>query len=1278
MATTRKLYALALCCFLSCTVAFGQIASTSLRGTVKDSSGAVVPAATVTATNQASGVAYHTQTNNAGFYVFPDLVPAHYLVTLTAKGFGAQARSAELLVSQPATIDFSLSVQAETVTVDVTSSAEALNLTDATMGNAVGNDTIQALPMDGRNPISLLTLQPGVLYIGNEVSDSRQGAVAGGRSDQGNVTLDGIDDNDEVYGTAFTGILRSTLDSTEEFKVTTSNGTAEAGRSSGAQINLLTKSGTNHLHGSLYEYYRPDNVVANSFFNKYSQLASSLPNEPQFYLVNTFGGSVGDRIVKDKLFYFFNYEGNRVGTHAVVGATLPTQSFMNGQLKYVDTNGNTDTLTTAQVANLDEPCTSNTTPAGQHVCPNGPGPNADILSYLGTTKLTATGTTLGDGGLNSGSYYFTSPAPSTLNTSIAKIDYIPNSRNRLFFRGNLQKDTAAGAENLPGQPAGSSYDDNTKGMAAGWTWTLTDHIVNDLRYGFVRQGFQYAGPGEASYVGISGLTQPEEICDCNTLRHVPVNEITDTVNWSKGNHTISVGANWRLVINYFGTNSDSFDGASTNPLYANNAGLPSPSTANGDPGNIDPTFYEGSWLYGWGNMVGAVPELTNVYNYKITSPTTGTALPDGAFVTRNYHNNEFEYFIQDTWHARRNLNVTLGVRHTLLQTPYEANGQQISPTTDIDAWYKQRETAALQGQVYEPEIALAPSGKANHQPGYWPKQRNNIAPRLGVVWSPEPNTSVRASFGMYYDHYGEALINDFDEFGSAGLATAITNGADSLTFEDSPRFTGVNNLPDIPLASSPTAQTFPYAPSATGFQIYWGLDNKMKTPYSEVFNFSIQHQFPKGFILEEAYVGRLGRHLLQQLDFSEPVDYVDPGGGGAWFPNATMLSKITDASSSFGNFTSNNPNPYAPCSAVNGGCTEKLNNNVPTIQYFEDVFPYMKGYDYAGESATQAIFNNAWSPFRYVSGETLSLAFLDAFGVFPGSPFYGGPNQSTFWADQFSSLYGLSTIGNSSYNALQFTLRHPSSHGLTLDFSYTFSKSLDLESETERGDVFTNGDNGYVDFGIQNTWNPKLNKAVSDFDTHSLFTADWVYALPVGRGKAALGGSNRVADALIGGWQFAGLARVTSGLPFSMLTQAYPTNYENPSWGIETQPLKLKKTLENGVPHVMDQNTTNAINNGVFGGIGPIRYPYPGEAGERNFFRGDGYFDVDSSLTKSWTLPEKMALKFAAEAYNITNSNRFDVSPAGLNPQLTQAGLGTYSSSLSTYRRMQFGLRLDF
>ena len=524
-------------------LAFCQTATTSLRGVVKDSSGALVPGASITLKDQATDNSYKTVSNAAGYYIFPIIAPARYLITITSGGFATQTRTAELLVDQPATLDFALSVKADAVTVDVSSSAETLNLADATMGNAVGNTTIEALPMDGRNPINLLSLQPGVLYMGSEVVDSRQGAVAGGRSDQGNITLDGLDDNDQIFGTAFTGILRSTLDSTEEFRVTTSNGTAASGRSSGAQVNLITTSGTNKYHGALYEYYRPDNVVANQYFLKYNDLTSNQPNVPPFYLVNTFGGSVGGPIFKDKLFYFFNYEGQRIGTHDVVGATVPTPTFMAGGLQYVDaTTGGTDVLTPAQVAALDQPCVNNTF-NGAPVCPNGPGANQAVLQYL-STEPTTTSTIGGDGGLNSGELFFTSPAPSTLNTSIVKIDYSMNSKNHFFVRGNLQKDTAAGDENLPGQPAATFYDDNTKGLSAGHTWIPTAHIVNDLRYGYVRQGWQSGGIAPGEWVDIAGLTQPTAQTG-STLLHVPVNNIVDTLTWNKDSHTFAFGGNWR-------------------------------------------------------------------------------------------------------------------------------------------------------------------------------------------------------------------------------------------------------------------------------------------------------------------------------------------------------------------------------------------------------------------------------------------------------------------------------------------------------------------------------------------------------------------------------------------------------------------------------------------------------------------------------------------------------------------------------------------------------------
>ena len=180
-------------------------------------------------------------------------------------------------MNQPATINFKLTVQATAVTVDVSGEAETLNTTDASIGNAVNNATIQALPMEGRNVTDLLSLQPGVLYLGRQTTgqqdqDSRSGSVAGARSDQTNVTLDGLDDNDQQNGYAFTGVLRSTLDSTEEFRVTTTSSNADAGRSSGAQVTLVTKSGTNKFHGAAYEYNRNSLGYANDWFNKQGEL----------------------------------------------------------------------------------------------------------------------------------------------------------------------------------------------------------------------------------------------------------------------------------------------------------------------------------------------------------------------------------------------------------------------------------------------------------------------------------------------------------------------------------------------------------------------------------------------------------------------------------------------------------------------------------------------------------------------------------------------------------------------------------------------------------------------------------------------------------------------------------------------------------------------------------------------------------------------------------------------------------------------------------------------
>jgi len=300
-----------------------------------------VPNVRVALDNKATGAHMTRTTDSSGEYSFLQIPPGQYTVTVTMTGFGTQSKGAELLVNQPATINFALSVQESKTTVEVSTEAQTINATDATIGNSVSNTTVQALPMEGRNVPDLLSLQPGVLYLGqkfnnissaNRDTDSRSGAVSGARSDQSNVTLDGVDNNDQRQGYAFTGVLRSTLDSLEEFRVTTTDANAESGRSSGAQVVLVTKSGTNQLHGSIYEYNRTNFGHANDIFNKTAQLQAGLPNKAAPLIRNTFGGSLGGPIKHDRLFYFLNYEGQRTAENKQIFQTVPTQSFRDGNL----------------------------------------------------------------------------------------------------------------------------------------------------------------------------------------------------------------------------------------------------------------------------------------------------------------------------------------------------------------------------------------------------------------------------------------------------------------------------------------------------------------------------------------------------------------------------------------------------------------------------------------------------------------------------------------------------------------------------------------------------------------------------------------------------------------------------------------------------------------------------------------------------------------------------------------------------------------------------------
>ena len=1354
---SRVVTLLAVSLFAFQTLTFAQSATTSLRGTVSDAKGLVVAGANVTLSNAATGFSRSTTTDGQGAYQFLELPPANYVLTIGAPGFAKVKRENVVLqVSSPATLNVALQVQGSSVVVDVSGEAPMVNTTDATLGNNFNARQLTDLPSEGRDPASILSLQPGVVFIGNvttdqQDNDSRGGAVNGARSDQSNITLDGLDDNDQLEGYAFQGAMRATLDSLQEFRVTTSNYDAASGRSSGAQMNLVTKSGTNFIHGSVYEYNRPTFDVANDWFNKSSELQAGLPNIPQHKVRNTFGGTIGGPIKKDRLFFFAAYEGQRTAEQEQTTRIVPTASLREGIITYLCNpvsdsvypngdpncfagntgyNGSTElfsvasnptyapdlvaTLYPAGITPLDQGCVANGTCPPTPGNPIGGGPNGLIANIGGANpnalfshyplpNCTACGNAVnGSGdGLNSAGFTFPGNDPITLDTYIIKLDYkiTADGNQSLFVRGNLQNDRESKPPQFPGLPADDFVTNNSKGIAGGYTYIIRNNLINNFRYAFIRQGLGKSGLNNQDYNTIRGLDDTQALSPTDTptiLTNVPVHNFIDDLSWTKGRHTIQVGTNWRLIHNNRQSNAQNLSSGYANlywmsPSFISNEGVSLDpglmgAAAGGSYPSVDPSF-GASYDFAAVQVAGLMSQVYTVTN----QDKNANQIPNGALVPRNFHNFEGEMYLQDKWNVTPNLTLTYGLRYSLLQPPYEADGNQVSPTVDMQQWFENRINNMYQGVVDQPLLSFGLSGQANGKKPYWAWKYNDVAPRFAVAYAPHADSgfwhsvlgdkgksSIRIGYGMYYDHFGEGVVNTFDRQGSWGLTTTISNPAGVLGVDTTPRFTGLlgaANLPPSPGVPSPHG--FPYTPSTDqntyGLAIAWGIDDNLKTPYSHVVDLSLTRELPHSFVFEATYTGRFARHLLQEIDLSQPLDLVDPQSHMDYFTAAQMLSK----------------NAYA-------GTPE---SSMAAIPYWENLFPQAAGAANiigaapgapANPTATQNIYDLYYSN---LGNETLSLEDLDAF-CYPacagtGSNTIGGfvgPNGTpfSFYQPQFSSLYGWQSRGNSNYNGLQISLRHAMAAGLQFDFNYVYSKSIDVGSNAERVNGFESNGLAY-NSQVINAFSPDMWRAPSDFDTTHQLNANWVWDLPYGRSRHWGSSARGLMNGIFGGWGFNGIYRWTSGFPFSVEAgNGWSTDFELEGSSILTGPKpKTGVFIEaNGSPTVFqnpEQTITCSCSPGSAVGVNTFRPTYAGEAGQRNNFRGPGYFGIDAGLSKMWNVGEQKAVRFAWEVFNVTNSVRFDAAGSLIGQTLVNiTGFGIFNTELTSPRVMQYSLRFSF
>jgi hypothetical protein len=1334
-------------------IAWGQ-ATSSLRGTVTDPSGKAVAGASVVLSSAETKTTRNVATGDQGEYQFLLVPPGTYTLTVTATGFRRyEQKDLALLVNTPATANVQLKIGATAEVVTVTSEAPAINMVDASLGNSFEEKQVSQLPLEGRNVPDLLSLQAGVTYTGRNINDdpnlrdqdTRNGAVNGARSDQSNITLDGVDVNDQSNGYAFTSVLPVTQDSIEEFRVTTTNYGADQGQGSGAQVALVTKGGTSTFHGSAYEYIRNTITSANDYLVKQSQLNIGAPNKPLQLNRNIFGASLGGPFRKDRLFFFANYEGTRRREQEPAERVIPTPSMCQGIFRYVNVNGGLTTLMPSDLKTLD---------------PRSIGIDPAMLDLVGHTgyldKTFCTGRTVtndisaGDG-FNYAGFVFRAPKSLDNDVFIARVDYrlTSDGRHLLFWRGALQDLRNPGAPFLPGDAPEQTTADHSKGSAVGYTTVLSSTLTNSFVWGFTRQSFGVVGntPNNQAWNTFLGLDQG--IAYSHNFQ-VNLHNLKDDLSWTKKTHAFQFGAaiglardpresllhsnplglgttNWTSPIGFSFTLS-SLDPMNTNPMPFGHPGISLPEP-------LSSTAYDRPLL----TLYGMISDV--VANYNLDK--NGNVLPQGAPVKRNYGLNSYEFYGQDTWRIKPNFTLTYGLRWSFFPPPWETNGLQTSPTFGLGTQFAQNVKNMRQGLGYtsEPAIAFNLGGPANNGPGFYHFEKTDWSPRVSIAYSPRPGggllkkifgdndkTVIRAGFSRVYDRAGFALLNSFDQIGSAGLTTTLQNAC--CTFnqtgaEDLPRITGINTIPTVnnpppgiavaQFLQPPPTGGFPQTPGTAAQANLWGTDDTLKTPHAYAVDFSIGRELPKRFSLQLSYVGRFGRDLLTQRDLTQPLDIVDPKTGIDYYTAAAALSKLARSFA----LANNNGQPTNFYSAVImpaqiSSVTAAMLG--PTAQYWVDMLPQLRpgatryvdlftttptSTTSVTDSLLESVFDLYYNPALSVVGdEIVGLADIDAYGglgdnapvpagQLPKPYFFNGPaglngGAGKYLNDQAFSMYGWSSIGSSNYHALQASLRKQFSHGLQFDFNYTFSKSMDITSAASRVgfSVYGYQNIGLVGSRLANAFSPNLARAVSDYDLAHQINLNWIADLPIGKGRALAHNANGIVDAFIGGWQLSGLARWTSGFPYSVDGgQRWPTD-----WFL-TAITQMTARPKTGIFKLIDPATGYAFVSpfaNPTAAQNDFTLPLPGGVGSRNVLRGDGFASWDMSLAKRWKMPyrETHSLQFRWEVFNVPNLTRFNAQGVGasLLTSLTQSPgrFGAYTSLLTQPRVMQFALRYEF
>ena len=1252
--------------------AFGQGTTSRVTGVVTDQSGALLTDARVVLTNEGTGVALTAETTSAGQYVFDTVQPGVYTVAVEKQGFKkALSTGNQVGVNQPATVNVSLEPGSVEEIVTVVASAEQVQTsTSGNIGSTIEQRTLESLPIvgtRGRNPLELLNFQPGVVIGGNTGGAVN---VNGSRDRAFNFTLDGIDINESTAGGSNFTPLRTNPDSIQELQVVTSNFTAELGRSSGAQVSMVTRSGTNDFHGNAFEYYRTPRFDARSY-----PVTIAGTGKEQF-VQHIFGGSFSGPLynpgfgegtkagwLKDRAFFFTNLQLLRAYDTGFVTRTVYTPSARQGVFRYFVADPTCNpTANTGNCLRINNTAITQNSPllvnaAGQ-LRPEVPLCSATVLvNCVSTYNLlaSAAGSSIGIdptlGGFinampqannfatgdafNTAGFSFASPQHERQYDFVTKVDFKVTDNSQLYVRYAQGVQNSFGDSGNGGRPVfpdSPNFVDtfrSPKNLAVNWRYSPTSRLVNEFIFGVSKFEFSFLTPepDPAFLSPFLNVATPNTNFSYNA-RGVRTLQYIDNLTYVRGEHTMRGGINFR-----FSRHTDDRSGvagsaiepiATLSGTAGGTAGFAFPAAATSTVRGINATDLTRLQNTA-ADLLGRIGSISQGF---VSDPANPSAFaPAGTRWLNQHRYPELDFYFQDNWRARPNLVFDLGVRWEAKYAP-SVNGRPILvPNQPVKLGAAPSNTLMwVEGELFDDDFS-------------------KILPSVGFAWDPfkSGKTSIRGNYRIASDRIATFL------FGSSIFQSAPGNtfAASNSTFGQGGGL--YRNLGPVLGALAPPSTTTPASlrrPDPFGTGSINVIDPDLQFPQVHEWSLSFQREISNN-VVEVNYIGKHAVHLLGGYNVNQVNVF-------AAVPNVAETSFLDAFNQVRANSTYNSPliNLIMSGNAANNAGTTRFRalNSTALSQ---------------GSAATLALAVSqrtcqaADVTAGICTSANLNRRLLDVNGfpfLFQPYPqFTGGLN--VFDSNDFSSYHGL-----------QLIFRRRFTSGLAYQLGYTLSESKDNRSWDPSLSTVSTGSVQSASSTPFDLRDRRLNYSWSDFDRRHVFQGTYTYELPFGRGRRFGSDSPGILNHIIGGWQTAGTVLWTSGRPFTVYS------------GLNTVSNVVQSTadcagcsrnigqlvLEGGRNFWFDQETRALFSQ-----------PTPGSIGNtgRNFFIAPIYFQWDASLLKKFSLTERVSFDLRVDARNVLNNPSFD-NPTAL---LTSNIFGRINDSVTNNaRRIQFSGKLNF